>query len=288
MSIKKVIFADLSLLLVALLWGGGFVAVKDAVSSIPPFYMIAIRFGVSSLILSSVFWKRFKKVNKEEIKTGIFVGIFLFLAFSAQTMGAQFTTAGKQAFLTGANVVIVPFLSWIIYGETLEIYSIIASILCLIGIGFLTLQEDTPINIGDILTLVCAIFFAIHITLLGHYVKENDAIILAIIQMLTASIIALIFALIFEPYPKIVPKSVYTSMIYIIVFSTMLAFLIQTIAQKYTTSNHASIILCLEAVFGSILAVIFLEDVFTPNMIIGCILIFIGIIITETKFKFKT
>lgn len=283
---KKMILADLSLLLVALFWGGGFVAVKEAINSITPFYMIAIRFGIANLILLAIFWKRFKNINWQDIKISIIVGIFLFLAFSAQTTGAQYTTAGKQAFLTAVNVVIVPFLTWILYKNELDAYSIIASVFCLIGVGFLTLKDGLSINIGDFLTLVCAFLFAVHIALLGEYAKKVDTIVLSIIQMATASVLALVCALFTEPVPESLPANAYFSMVYMIIFSTMLAFMIQTIAQKYTTANHASLILCLEAVFGSVLAAIFLGDVFTPSMIIGCGLIFIGIIIAETKLKF--
>src|SRR5699024_4918177 len=117
-------------------------------------------------------------------------------------------------------------------------HSIIASLLCLVGIGFLTLKGGAPINIGDILTLLCAMLFAAHITLLDRHAKRMDAIALTIIQMLTTSILAFVCALIFEPYPKAISTNAYTSMIYMIVFSTMLGFLIQTIAQKYTTASH--------------------------------------------------
>ncbi len=283
---KKIILADLSLIVAAFFWGGGFVAVKDAVSSIAPFYMITIRFGVASLLLTMVFWKRFRKIKRQDIKIGVLVGIFLFLAFAAQTVGAQYTEAGKQAFLTAVNVVIVPFLTWILYKNKLDMYSIIASILCFIGIGFLTLKDGLSINIGDALTLLCALLFAIHITLLGRYAKMVDSIVLTIIQMATTSVMALPWALFFEPLPQNLPKSIYVSMTYMIIFSSMLGFLIQTIAQKYTTPSHTSMMLCFEAVFGSVLAVIFLGDVFTPGMIIGCLLIFVGIIIAETKMKF--
>ncbi len=283
---KKVFLADLSLLFVAIFWGAGFVAVKDAISSIPPFYMIAIRFGISGFILSLFSWRKLKDIKKQDIKTGVFIAFFLFLGFSTQTAGAQYTTAGKQAFLTGVNVILVPFLAWMFYKAKLDAYSIIASILCLAGIGFLTLRDGVAMNLGDALTLACAVFFAIHITLLDRYAKRIDTLVLTLIQMLTTAVLALLCAIIFEPFPQNVPSSAYFSMAYMIIFSTMLGFLIQTAAQKYTTASHTSIILCLESVFGSVLAVIFLREIFTPSMVLGCVLIFAGIIITETKLKF--
>lgn len=283
---KQIIAADLALFFVALLWGGGFVAVKDAISSITPFYMIAIRFGVAGLLILIFCWPRFKNVKKQDIKTGIFVGLFLFLGSAVQTIGAQYTTAGKQAFLTGVNVVIVPFLECILYKDKLDIYSVIASILCLVGIGFLTLKGSTSVNIGDFLTLICAVLFAAHIILLGHHAKKVDTAVLSVIQMLTTGLLSLACALIFEPFPRSLPSDIYPSVVYMIFFSTMLAFSIQTIAQRYTFASHASIILCLESVFGSIFAVIFLGDVFTASMIFGCFLILMGIITAETKLQF--
>lgn len=283
---KGTIYANVSLLLVAIFWGGGFVAVKDAITSITPFYMVSIRFGVSGLILALLSWRKLQNLKWYDIRMSIFVGIFLFLGFSAQTAGAQFTTAGKQAFLTGTNVVIVPFLVWILYKERLGGYSIIASILCFFGIGFLTLKEGLAINPGDILTLACAVFFAFHITLLDRYAKRIDTLALTIIQMLTTAVLSSICALVFEPFPKNISTGTYSSMVYMVLFSTMLGFLIQTAAQKHTTASHTSIILCLESVFGSILAIIFLDDIFTSNMVLGSALIFIGIIITQTKPRF--
>lgn len=102
---KKSLIADLSLLLVAMLWGGGFVVIKDALDSITPFYIMSMRFGLSFMLMCIVFWKRVKKINKQEIIGGVVIGIFLFLAFAFQTIGIQYTTAGKQAFLTAIYVV---------------------------------------------------------------------------------------------------------------------------------------------------------------------------------------
>ncbi|HZJ56634.1 MAG TPA: DMT family transporter [Clostridia bacterium] len=283
---KRVIIADLGLLLVAILWGGGFVAVKDAIVDIAPFYMIAMRFGISGLIISLLYYKRIKDTKLRDIRAGILVGLFLFLGFATQTFGALYTTAGKQAFLTGTNVVIVPFLTWILYKNKLDIYSAIASMLCLVGIGFLTLKGDSGMNLGDILTLACAIFFAAHITLLGYWAKQADLMALTVTQMLTTAFLALFCAILFETPPSQIPRETYGSMIYIIVLCTLLSFSIQTVAQKFTSANHASIILCLESVFGSIFAVIFHGDIFTPAMIIGCALILLGIITAETKLGF--
>ncbi|NFA62336.1 DMT family transporter [Clostridium sporogenes] len=286
-KIRSVI-ADLSLLLVALIWGGGFVAVKDALDTITPYYMMTIRFICAALLLGLIFFKQMKKITKKHIVNGIVIGVFLFGAFATQTIGLQYTTAGKQAFLTAVYVVIIPFFAWFVDKTKPDWYSIVSTVLALIGIGLLTITKGFEINInfGDFLTLICAFLFAAHIVAVGHFAKKSDPIILSVVQMIFAGILSLICALIFEPTFTGISKSAFGSLFYLVFFSTMLAFFIQNIAQRYTHPNHVGIILCLESVFGAILAVIFLNDVFTVNMVIGCAIIFIAIIISEIKLNF--
>jgi drug/metabolite transporter (DMT)-like permease len=284
---KRAILADTGLLLVALMWGGGFVAVKDSLNHITPMYIMALRFLFATILMAVVFYKQLRNITKKDIISGSIVGILLFMGFLAQTIGMQYTTVGKNAFLTATNVVIVPFLAWIIYKKNPGWYSVGAALLCLLGIGFLTLQGSKfVINIGDSLTLICAVFFAGHIVSVGYFASDSDPIILSIVQLGFAAIASILCALIFEPMPTVMNKNVFIGIGYLAIFSTMFAFLIQNVAQKYTRSTHAAVILCLESVFGSILGVIILNDIFTKNMIMGCILIFVGIIISETKLSF--
>ena len=283
---KKSLYADMSMFLVAILWGGGFVAVKDALDNITPMYIMAARFGISFILMLIIFWKRIKKTNKQDIIAGTVVGIFLFTAFSAQTIGLQYTTAGKQAFLTGTNVVIVPFLVWILHKKSPDRYTVIAAFLSLIGIGLLTVQGSLSVNVGGLLTLLCALLFAAHIVSVGYYTEKTDPFILATIQLGAAAVFSVISALIFESAPTSLNLGSVWAVCYLGIFSTMVAFLIQNVAQKYTYSTHAAVILCTESVFGSIFAVIFLGDRFTVEMILGCLLIFAAILTSETKWKF--
>jgi len=283
---KNNLYADLSLLLVAIIWGSGFVASKNALNSMPPIYINAIRFTLPFIILSTIFWKKVKIINSKDLKSGGIIGLFLFIAFATQTIGLKYTTASKQAFLTGINVVIVPFLFWAIKNKKPDRYNMIATFLCLIGIGFLTLQENFSINLGDGLTLICALFFACHIVSIGVFAENHDPIILTIIQFGVAALLSIICALSFENMPKIITTKSFYSILYLAIFSTLIAFLIQNIAQKYTTPTHAAIILSLESVFGCLLSVLLLRDLFTIKMVIGCTMVFAAIITAETKWKF--
>jgi len=283
---KKSILADMSLLIVAIFWGGGFIAVKDALDSLTPFYIMTMRFGISVIIMIFIFRKKIKLITRNELKIGTLVGLLLFLGFAAQTVGMKYTTAGKNAFLTGTNVVIVPFLYWVISKKKPDCYSLTSAFMCFIGIGMLTLDGGIHIGLGDSLTLLCAVFFAAHIVSVGFFIKKMDAILLIIIQLGIAAVLSTIAALIYEPMPQPLSSNTMFAIGYLAIFSTMIAFFIQNVAQKYTTPTHAAIILCLESVIGSILSVIMLKEIFTSKMILGCLTIFIAIITTETKWNF--
>ncbi|KYH31911.1 putative DMT superfamily transporter inner membrane protein [Clostridium tepidiprofundi DSM 19306] len=285
---KKSLYADLSLFIVAIIWGGGFIAVKNSIDDVSPFYLLTLRFGISSIIMAIILHKRIKNITKKDIKAGVIVGIFLFLGFVAQTYGIKYTTAGKNAFLTGVNVIIVPFLYWMVSKKKPDIYAFVSAFISFIGMAMLTLNGGLYIGIGDGLTILCAFFFAGHIVAVGYYTDTTDPIILSIVQMAAVTIFSLICAFVFETPPTTINKSLIIGVGYISIFSTMLAFIIQNVAQKYTYPTHAAIILCLESVFGSIFSVIFLKEIFTIKMIAGCVLIFIAIITSETKWNFLT
>ncbi|MBB6215295.1 drug/metabolite transporter (DMT)-like permease [Anaerosolibacter carboniphilus] len=283
---NKNLYADLSLLLVALIWGSGFVATKHALNTITPYYMMTFRFTIACLLMAIVFYKRLKSAKFQDFKAGTVIGLFLFVAFAAQTVGLQYTTAGKQAFLTGTNVVIVPFLYWIVKKNRPDKYNLTAAFLCFCGIGLLTLSESLSINLGDLLTLVCAFFFACHIVSIGYFAEHHDPIVLTIVQLGISAVLSFAASLLLETAPQNVPTDTILAVLYLGVFSTLVAFLIQNVAQKYTTPTHAAIILSLESVFGTILSTILLKELFTVKMFFGCVIIFVAILTAETKWEF--
>jgi drug/metabolite transporter (DMT)-like permease len=283
---KKTLYADLSLLLVAIIWGSGFVVTKNALDHVTPYYLLFFRFIAATIILSIVFFKKIKEASKQDIKAGIIIGLFLFAAFATQTVGLQYTEAGKQAFITATNVVMVPFIYWIISKKRPDKFDLAAAFLCLVGIGILSLNDDLTMGYGDILTLLCAVMFALHISSTGYFAKELDPYVITIVQFLVASILSLIFALLFEGTNIKLGSNTIFPILYLAIFSTMTAFLIQTVAQKYTSSTHAAIILSLEAVFGSTFSIIFLKEPLTIRFFIGCVAILMSVITSETKWEF--
>ncbi len=274
---------DLLLVITAVVWGGGFIGVQKSLETITPFYMISFRFAIASMMLIIVFWKKLIKIKRDDLIAGLIVGIFLFLGFTFQTIGALYLNVGKLAFLTALNVIMVPFLVFVIYKKQIKSYHLIASLIAIIGFGFLNLTKDTGLSlgIGEILGIMCAVAFAAHITALGHYSKKDDLIILAILQMIVCCILGFICAFIFEKPPTRITVEMTIPIIYLGVFSTFVAFLFQTIGQKYTSSSRAALILCTESVFGIIFSVVLLKEIVTPNTIVGASLIFGSVILSE-------
>ncbi|NLW22509.1 MAG: DMT family transporter [Tissierellia bacterium] len=286
MDKRRALYADLSLLMVAAIWGSGFVVTKNSLEHITPFYLLSYRFLISFLLMGVVFFKRLKKAKLRDWKAGFLIGIFLFGGFATQTVGLNYTTAGKQAFITATNVVMVPFIYWAISKKRPDIYEVVAVILCFIGIGVLSYESNLGFGYGEFLTFICAIFFALHISSIGYFSKEHDPVVLSVIQILVAGIFSTFCALFFEPKLASMPRETMFSVLYLALFSTLIAFLVQNVAQKYTSSTHAAIILSLEAVFGGLFSLIFLKERFTIRFLIGCLSIFISIITTETKWSF--
>lgn len=284
---RKQYFSDISLLFVAIVWGGGFVAVKDALDTMTPLYLMAFRFVLATVVMYLFLFKKIGKINKTELKYGLVVGFLLFLAFASQTFGLQYTTASKQGFLTATYVVMVPLLYWIIYKKKPSKKTFIGSALTIIGIAFVSIQKDMVFNKGDMLTLLCAALFAAHIISLEYFTKKIDVLKLSFLQLALAAVFFTGSAVVFEPFPDTITKGTIIAIVYLAIFSTFACFTVQTMAQKYTTSSHAAIIMSLESVFAAVLGVVLLNEVLTPFMLLGCALIFIAILIIEVNFKKK-
>jgi len=212
--------SDISLFFVAIVWGGGFVIIKDTLSTVTPMLLIALRFIIASIVMYLIFYKKIGKISKQDMKKGSVVGIVLYLAFATQTYGLQFTTASKQGFLTAVYVAIVPFLYWIIYRKRPKIKVFVGSFLTIIGIGLISLHGGLDINIGDSLTLICALFFAMHIISVEYFAKDMDVYKLAFIQIAVAAIFSTVSAILTEPITLELTNRAWYSIMFLAVFST--------------------------------------------------------------------
>lgn len=285
------ILSSLGLLLTAVIWGFAFVVVKNSLDLIPPIYMLAFRFTIAAAALTLIMLPRLRHISRRDWTSGVILGAFLFTAYAVQTIGCQYTTAGKNAFLTTIYVMIVPFLHWLINRKRPDGYAVAAALIAIAGIGLLSLQGgDAGVNIGDVLTIVCGFFYAIHIVYIDRYTETQDPVILTVLQMFFAAVFSWIFAPLYDGgFPAAAFHSeVVTGMLYLGLFSTMLGFLLQNVGQKYTAPSTASLLLSFESVFGVLFSVIFLREQLTARMLLGCLLMLIAVLLVETRFAFVT
>ena len=277
-------YANLMLVFVTIIWGGGFLATNGALAAISPFYVMMIRFVGAAIFPVCFCWKKLRQLSKDEIRHGIITGIFLFLAFAFQTFGLKYSSPSKNAFLTATNVVFVPYLLWLLFHRRPHKKEIIASLLCVSGIALLTLRVDAiMIGFGDLLSIICALFFALHIIALERYSAHTDAFCMTAMQMVTAGVLSTICALAFEQAPATLGLEALGNVGYLIFISTLLAYLLQTYAQKYTTANTASLILSMEALFASIFSFLILHEMMTLPMLVGAFMIFGSVLFMEYK-----
>lgn len=274
---------EIGLVITAIIWGSGFVASAVALDHYTPYQILAGRFLIGLVLLTVVFHKRLTMIKKTVVIKGVILGAILYIAFVLQTVGLQFTTPSKNAFLTAVNVVIVPFIGLIIYKRKLDVFELVGATLAVIGIALLSLQFSGGINIGDVLTLLCAFAFAFHIFYTARFVKNEDAILLTLIQMGTAAGIGFTVMMGKGDTSFSFELSALMPLVYLGVFSTTIAYLLQTVAQKYVTETKAAIILSTEALWGTLFSIILLSELLTFRMGMGAVLILIAIIIAETK-----
>ena len=274
----------------AIIWGTSFFVMKNALDVIPVFYLLAIRFTAGAVLLAAVCWKKWAGFTRDYLWRGAVIGAFLFLAYSVQTFGLDRTTPSKNAFLTVVYCVIVPFLYWAAARRRPDRYNILAALLCVTGVGLVSLDGDLSVNAGDVLTLICAFFYAAHIVAVAKVSPEKDIYLLTVFQFAFAALYAWAGGALFENFPAqaLLDPAVCLPMAYLCVMATTVALLFQNVGQVWSDPASASVILSLESVFGVLFSVIFYGDPVTARLLMGFALIFVAVVCSETKFSFLT
>lgn len=286
MDKKRDLQGRLALLVTTLIWGSSFVILKSTLDTITPLWLLSIRFCGAAIVMLALCYKKIRLIDRQHIKGGVLMGIFLSAAYTVQTYGLVYTTPGKNAFLTASYCIIVPFLYWLIAGKKPDKFNISAAIVCIVGMGFVCLNNELTVNIGDILTICCGLFYALHIITTAKSVDGRDPLLLTVIQFITAGIVCLVFAALFEPTPKAIPASSVWSIAYLVIMCTGVCYILQTFGQKYTPPAAASVLLSLESVFGTVISIAIGQENLTVSIVLGFILIFTAVLISETKLEF--
>ncbi|WP_297790523.1 DMT family transporter [uncultured Anaerococcus sp.] len=289
--------AKIGLFITAILWGSSLTVVKQASQTFQPNFILMVRFGLSSLILALIFNKNLKRASKKDVKTGLIIGIFLFLAYSSQTLGVTYAAPGRSAFLSASYCVIVPFMAWLFTRVRPDKYNILAALIAVGGIYFISKSSIDGANstfvgkqkiLGDGLALLSGFLFASHIVCVSIFAKDKDPILMTIFQFASATGLAGLVSFAMEDNSNILIPSwrPILELGYLAIFCTTIALLLQNIGQKYTDESSASIILGFESVFGILIPVMLGIEKLTTNSLIGFVMIFVAILISETKLSF--
>ena len=292
-SRRRQLSADAALLLVTLIWGSTFVMVKDAVAHFPVFSFLALRFAFAALALLPlvVLRRRSPRANVSQVKEAppllrisapLLIGVALFAGYSLQTAGLRLTTPAKAGFITGLSVVIVPVIAALLLRQPPPRNAWIGVGLATIGLGLLSLTANLRVQPGDLLVLGCALAFAAHILLTGHFAPRHDPLFLTLGQVMAVAVFSGVAALIFDR-PAPLTRQVLFAAAFTGLLATAAAFGIQTVAQRFTTATHTALIFAAEPVFAGLFSFLLIGEVLGPRQAIGCGLILAGMVVAEVK-----
>jgi drug/metabolite transporter (DMT)-like permease len=293
---RRQLAADGALLMVTLIWGATFVMVKDAVTAFPVFSFMALRFTLAALALAPlVLWqsrrsrpqspsiRRSSRISPVSVLLpSLLVGAALFTGYAFQTFGLQLTTPAKAGFITGLSVAIVPIAAALVLRQPPSRNAWIGVSLATLGLALLSLTVDLSVQPGDLLVMCCAVAYAAHILLLGHFAPRHSAMQLALGQIATVAVLSIIAALIFDPRAALT-RQVFFAAAFTGVLATAVAFFVQTVAQRFTTSTHTALIFAAEPVFAGLFSFLLIGELLGPRQLLGGALILGGMLVAELK-----
>lgn len=298
------------LFLTAMIWGAAFVAQSVSMDYIGPFTFICLRSVIGGLFLIPVIIvldgirkksqnesanvvssenilhieteekQRLSWKNKQLIEGGIVCGIFLFFANCFQQTGIQYTTVGKAGFITTFYIIIVPLIG-LFFKKYCGILTWIGVIIALAGLYFLCITQKLTIQRGDALILCCSVLYAGQILAIDHYNPFVDGVKMSCIQFLTGGILGAVFMLLFENPSVAMILSAAGPILYTGIMSTGVGYTLQIVGQKGLNPTVAALILSLESVFSALSGYVFLHQVLTTRELIGCVLMFIAIVLAQ-------
>ncbi len=280
---------DLLMLIAAAIWGFAFVAQREGMETMGPFLFSGVRFLIGVVALFPVVWYLSKKPqqnNKAEVSAkklvfaGTVAGLLLFGGISCQQVGLQYTTAGKAGFITGLYIFFVPLIG-LFLGQRTGSGTWLGATIALFGLYLLSIKEDFTIAEGDLLQLICAVFFAAHVLAIGYLAKRMDTLKLALVQYLVCGVISLLIAIAIEMISWDMILATAIPLLYAGVMSTGIAYTLQVVAQQHAHSSHAAIILSLEGAFAVLGGWLILDEHLPARGLLGCALMLTGMFLSQ-------
>ncbi len=288
---KSTLASDGLLILTAAIWGLAFVAQRVGMDHLGPYAFNAIRFFVGACsLLPVIVWLRRREsggsvvISRSLILGGMAMGVLLFAGASLQQVGLLYTTAGNAGFITGLYIVLVPVIG-LLWGQKTGLNTWLGMVLAMAGLYLLTMHGDVTLNKGDMLMLIGALFWALHVLLIGWLAPRHSGLLLAVIQFLTCSGLSLAVALPTEEITVTGVKGAWAAIVFAGVMSTGVAYTLQIIAQKNAPAAHASIILSLEAVFAVLGGWLLLDEIVTLQTLAGCAVMLSGMLLSQINIR---
>ena len=284
--------SNMLLMLTAAIWGFAFVAQRVGMQYVGAFTFNGVRFALGSIsLVPLIIYFKNKKTEEQPEKTaaasalvpGIIAGSVLFFGASLQQAGLAYTTAGKAAFITGLYIVLVPLLG-IFLKQRVGLNTWLGVVLAVSGLYFLSVNEDFTIAFGDLLEIIGAFFWAVHILVIDYFTKKVDALRLSCAQFAMCSALSIITALIFEDISVSGLSQAAIPILYGGLLSVGVAYTLQVVAQKHAKPSHAAIILSMEAVFAALGGALLLKENMGVRGYLGCALMFAGMLLTQVNF----
>lgn len=276
------------LLITAVIWGSSFVAQSIGMQSIDAFTFTGIRtvLGMLFLLPFTLIINRGFDFSKKTLRKGLILGIVFSIAQNFQQFAFYYSTSGKIAFVTSFYMFFVSLFSVIFLKKKIAVLTWLSILMGLVGLFFLCINPEdvTNINLGDILALICAVFYAVQIMLIDKFLEEGTSgVQLSFMEFFVAGVISVIAMFIFEQPNLTDIKTAAPSLLYSGIMSCGIAYTLQIVGQKNASPVVASLLMCLESVFAVITAAIFLHEGMLPREIIGCVVMFSAIILSQVS-----
>ncbi len=272
------------LIIVTFFWGITFVIVKEAVEQVGVFFFLAQRFILAFFILFALCLLTRRRFKRSLVKPGLILGALLFGGYAFQTLALVYTTASNTAFLTGLNVVFVPIIGGLMFGQVITVNMKWGVLFAAVGMFLLCTNEGVSVNLGDFLGGICAVCISLHIIFTGKYARRSDIFWLTTLQIGTVGFLSSVISLFYEGNIFIWHPEILWALIICVLFATIFAFLVQTSMQRFTSPTHTALIFCMEPVFAAIYAYIMIDEKLGLKGIAGAALILTGMVISQISF----
>ena len=280
--------ADLALVLVTLFWGVSYYLVDLCLEELQPMNLNAFRFLLAFLVLAPIFWKKLRHISRATLKYSAIIGTLLVGVYAGATYGVANTSISNAGFICALPVVFTPLLDFVCNRRKPDKKLGVALVLCTVGLALLTLNEQFRPARGDLICLICAVCYAADMLVTEKAVKqpEVDALTLGVCQLGVAGVLMLLVSAIAEqPHLPQSPK-IWGAAVFLGLFCSGLAFVIQAVAQQYTSASHVGVIFTLEPVFSGIVAYFFANEKLLPRGYIGAALMLLSLFIMEGDWSF--